>query len=235
MLKAALFLWLSIFILAPGPSWAFLPPDFWLQKNRASQMLDEPTRARAMALAASLSVTSTTEEFEKLLSAQAAAGPMNASLVFRYYAAMTLVERREEILGAYEPRRKQLQDIDTALADYIRRGQDRLRADNFHDQFSDKKLPEVDWHKSPVQLKQDELGLQTRQWLPWPEHLRTEVVHLALERAEEERLLNRTALEQIQGARSNYDDAQRSWNRYLHQMVRRMEETSDSRLRSGIP
>jgi hypothetical protein len=220
--------------LASLPAAAFLPPDFWLQKNRTSQLLPEEARIEAVAIATNMPITTLPEEFERQLTAQSTPGSQSESLVFRFYASMNFVERRETVLGAYKPRQIELQKIDQALKDYIARAQARLRAEDRTDQYHIEQLPPSEFKGQRVQLEIKPDGLQTRQWLPWPESLRQGLVQEAQLRAEQELEYNQAALNLIGGAEKNFDDSQGTWNRHLKKMTDRLQQRTDQVLRKEM-
>jgi hypothetical protein len=216
------------------PAAAFLPPDFWLQKNRTSQLLPEEARLEAVAIASKMPITITPEEFERQLAAQATPGSQSSSLVYRFYASMNFLERRETVLEAYQPRQKQLEKIDQALREYISRAQARLRAEDRTDQYHIEQLPASEFKGQPVQLEVKPEGLQTRQWLPWPESLRQGLVQEAQLRAEQELEYNQAALKVIGGAEKDFDNSQAVWNRHLKRMTDKLQQRTDQVLRTEM-
>ena len=74
------------------------------------------------------------------------------------------------------------------------------------DQYHIEQLPVSEFKGQPVQLEVKPEGLQTRQWLPWPESLRQGLVQEAQLRAEQELEYNQAALKVIGGAEKAFRD-----------------------------
>lgn len=208
-------------ICVHASAWAVLLPDWYLLRNKVAKALEIEERASALNLTRSADVAWTPEEFQKQLP--------SGNLAFVYYAAISMTERREGVLAAYDVRLQTLESARDALDDYVDRANSAIRVDS----SSIRKLPETGPPQDIPVLKKTDEGLFVFRFLPWPEGLPGARIAELREMAEEDLKRAEEMKERAVAARENYRQSQRDWYLWLERMSAPVTRYSESELKAG--
>lgn len=214
--------WLTLLLLCVHLSaWAVLLPDWYLLRNKVAKALEVEERASALNMTRSADIAWTPEEFEKQLP--------SGKLAFVYYAAISMTERREGVLAAYDVRLQTLEAAREALDEYVDRCNSAIRVDS----TSTRRLPETGPPQDIPVLKKTGEGLFVFRFLPWPEGLPSSRVAALRQMAEDDLKRAEEMKERAVTARENYRVSQRDWYLWLERMSAVVTRYSESELKAG--